>query len=151
MPRSPRSIRNFINEKKVLRDLQSNIDFQNKLTEEIRSLLPSPLNSHIQSARLIDNIVTIHTDTPAWAARLRFLAAALTNQLKASYPNIKAIKIRIIYLDKKPKPTLKAAKKSSIAADIIHKNAINTKDKDLKQALERLSTTLRGKPSSHQT
>lgn len=148
VPRRPRSVRQFINEKSVLRDLHTTIDFQIRLTELISSLLPAPLNAHIVSAQIQQTELLIHTDAPTWAARLRFLATPLLQQVRSDYPNINSMKVRIIYPDRKSKTVKKAATYSRFAADIIHKNAENTKDEALKRALEQLSHTIRKKARS---
>lgn len=143
MPYKPRPIKRLLNENAGLRNIQETIFYQNELTNTIRSLLVSPLHNHIASAQIERGILTIYTDTPAWAARLRFQVGNLVQELRPRYPALKTAKIRVLQISNKPKQPLQKARKSSAAARIIHNNALNTKDLTLREALERLSNSLK--------
>lgn len=54
---------------------------QDELGRRVRRLLPAPLDSHCLGAEWTDNRLTLVLDSPAWAARARYLTADIRRRL----------------------------------------------------------------------
>ena len=109
--------------------------------EQIKSILPPPLEDHFKLANVDKNYLTLHTDSPAWAARLRFKTPDILKRIQALCDTNppKSIRIKVIppaSTSKKPGPKPKL---SDANANLIHKTAETIKDPKLRDALYRLS------------
>jgi hypothetical protein len=78
-----------------------------------------------------------------WATRLRYASPGLLDMLKPAYPWLRAIKIKLLLsrADSRRRPA--TARHSDSAAAIIHDSAQETKQAQLRNALERLSQALK--------
>jgi hypothetical protein len=68
------------------------------LDERVKKLLAPPLDQHARVASLRDQVLVIQADSPAWAARIRYLVPELLGQLDAStgqFPRIQSIRVRV--------------------------------------------------------
>ena len=68
----PEKVCNLLKSAEQLSLLGRLLDKQQALLQAVRSQLPSPLEQHCLHARISGKILIIHTDSPAWNARLRF-------------------------------------------------------------------------------
>ncbi len=68
-----------------------------KIDEIFRASLPCPLEQHCYVANLRDKILIIHTDSPLWATRLRYLTPEILRNWhnNPTMPIIERLKIRI--------------------------------------------------------
>jgi len=143
MVRSPRSVRHLLQDKPGLQRLEREIRVQQRLLADVRQCLPADLSQHCLSARLREDTLVLHTDSPAWATRLRYLAPQLTSVLVPEYPALREVKIRLIVADTvHPRPG-SGAKHSDRAAQIIHSSADHANSEALKLALHRLGKAIR--------
>ena len=53
-----------------------------RATEMLHACLGAPANAHCVVANVRDDVMVIHTDSPAWAAKLRFQVGTLQRQFK---------------------------------------------------------------------
>ncbi|NKB38911.1 MAG: DUF721 domain-containing protein [Gammaproteobacteria bacterium] len=109
--------------------------------EQIQSILPPPLGEHFTLANVNHNCLTLHTDSPAWAARLRFKTAEILNTIKPLCDTNppKSIRIKVVppvSVSTKPKHRQKMSGKN---AQLILDTANSINDPLLRDALNRLS------------
>ena len=109
--------------------------------ERIKSILPPPLEDHFTLANVDKNYLTLHTDSPAWAARLRFKTPDILKCIQDSCDTNppKSIRIKVILPTSTVKKTGSKPKLSAANAQLIHKTADSIKDPKLRNALYRLS------------
>ena len=143
MARRPQSVRRLLKDKPTLRFLELEISAQKVLLDQVRQLLPDDVASHCIAAQQHDQQLVLHTDSPVWATRLRYASSGLLNLLKPAYPSLSAIKVRLLppRIDARRRPP--EARHSDLAAAIIHDSAQDTKQPQLRDALERLSRALK--------
>ena len=53
-----------------------------RATEVLHACLGAPANAHCVVANVRDDVMVIHTDSPAWASKLRFQVGTLQRQFK---------------------------------------------------------------------
>lgn len=145
MARSPRSVRHLLKDKPALRLLELEISAQKALLNQIRELLPEDLARHCLAAQKRDQLLILHTDSPVWATRLRYNSAHLISLLNSRHPSLREVKIRPVLSRQPTRRRLPPARHSDIAAAIIHDSAQDTKQPDLRKALESLSKRLKNK------
>ena len=144
MASSLKSVRHLLQDKPTLNRLDHEINAQRALLAEIRRLLPGELAAHCVSARLDGQRLVLHTDSPVWASRLRFMAAELHSLLENRDRSLREIKVKLLPArnprTKRPVP----ARRSQTAGEIVAESAEHVEPAALRQALQRLSRTLKG-------
>ena len=143
MARSPKSVRHLLKDKPALKLLELEISAQKALLEQVHKLLPADISRHCVAAQKRGQQLILHTDSPVWATRLRYQAPQLITLLKSGHPSLRGVKIRLNLTRSPPRRRLPAAQHSDIAAAIIHDCAEDTKQPELRDALERLSLALK--------
>lgn len=143
MARSPKSVRHLLKDKPTLKRLELEISAQKALLGQVRHLLPNELAGHCVAAQMRDQHLILHTDSPVWATRLRYFAPQLISLLKSGDPSLRGIKVRLVLTRSPQRRRLPAARHSDFAAAIIHDSAEDTKQPQLREALKRLSATLK--------
>ena len=71
------------------------VDRQRQLLQDVRARLSPPLDAHCLYATLEEGKLTLITDSPAWASRLRFQAPELTANLSSTQGEIEACQVRV--------------------------------------------------------
>ena len=123
--------------------LAKRIAQQLALLETVRSALPDDLTGHAVHCVSRANILIIYTDSPAWAAKLRFyqepVLTVLNNKAKSNFNQFR-IKVLKHYSAKpvKQHPTIP----SRTVINEIKATSRSVEDRELKQALAKLSATL---------
>ena len=143
MAHHPKPVRLLLTDRPALSHLEQEINAQQALLDLVRQHLPEDLASHCVGARLDAHQLVLHTDSPVWASRLRYLAKQLQSLLEPRYPNLREIKIRLLVPDSGPPKRRSVARRSTRAAAIIQDCAEDTRAGPLKTALPRLSRALR--------
>ena len=143
MARSPKPVRHLLKEKPTLRRIGHELETRSTLLADMRQCLPAELAAHCLSAGLRDGTLVVHTDSPVWATRLRYLAPQLTSVMAHEHPALREIKVKVAIEDNRRPRQHNAANKSDLAAAIIHDNARHTKQASLRNALMRLSRALK--------
>lgn len=143
MARSPKSVHKLLEEKPSLQRLSHELTARKTLLADIQQCLPAELAAHCLSAGMRDGTLVVHTDSPVWATRLRYLAPQLISVLAHEHRTLREIKVRVL-LERTGAPRQhNAARKSALAAAIIHDNARHTKQRPLRDALLRLGQALK--------
>ncbi len=80
-------------------DLKTLLDKANclkSLSHSIEGYLPQELKAHCQVGTIIDNVLTLYADSPAWLNRLRYYSVELLTQLRANeFPSLISIEIKV--------------------------------------------------------
>lgn len=143
----PKSVRHLLRDKPTLQRLGRELKAQKALLIDLQQCLPADLANHCASAHIRDNTLVVHTDSPAWATRLRYLAPQLIKAVAGEYPTIQSLSVRLIV--EQPVPAPKAtAKHSDRAAEIIHTSANCAKPGPVQDALRRLGDVLKNVKNS---
>ena len=111
--------------------------------EQVRAQLPDNLQPHCQVLSLHDRTLVLATDSPVWAARLRFHAPRLVKQLtRQRIMSVRNIRVRVT----PPEKTMTSARKIApgqeqgrLRAAALKQAAQTVSDPRLKSALLRLS------------
>ena len=149
MTRSPKLIGQLLKDWPLLRQIDREISAQSQLLKAIQRHLPADLASHCVAARLVDERLILHTDSPVWASRLRFLSGQLVILLQNDFPALRNVKIKLRPKEQTRTPRKHAPRLSAAGADAVISTAAHTTSAPLKHALERLGRRLRGQdPSS---
>lgn len=143
MSHNPKSVRHLLKDKPTLRFLEREIGAQKTLLAEVRQCLPVDLANHCLAAQFHEQRLVLHTDSPVWATRLRYLATEITSLLRPRYPTLQTVSIKMLVPQQRRSKKTRSAKKSDIAAAIIHETAVETKHPQLRDALQRLSEALK--------
>ena len=143
MAHSPKSVHQLLRDRPTLKRIESEISAQQALLGQVRRLLPEDLAGHCLAARLHDRHMTLHVDSPVWATRLRYLTNQILNLLRPDHPSLQGIKIKLLPARQAPVPGRRTARRSDVAAAIIHDSARDTNSPQLREALQRLSRALK--------
>ena len=113
------------------------------ILERVKAALPIELADHVIHCVLNEKKLLVYTDSAIWASQLRFhsktMLAAFGQDSSASVLQVKVIDALATSITTvKPK----AVTPSLAVADEIHSQGLLTSDPLLKQALNKLSTTL---------
>lgn len=107
---------------------------------QVKGCLPADLAEHCQVAGLRDGCLRLATDSPAWAARLRFQAPRLVQQLThQGATGLRSVQVRIIPPTKQPMPPARKAHLATENAQLLEQTAEAIEDPGLAQALRRLA------------
>jgi hypothetical protein len=145
MAHSLKSVRRLLKDKPTLKILELEISAQKALLAEVRRLLPDDLAEHCLAARLRERQLILHTDSPVWATRLRFFATNLISLLQPDYSTVTEIRIKPLIKRSEPAVPAHPPRHSDVGAAIVADSALDTAHPPLREALERLSRTLRRK------
>ncbi len=141
MNKKPRILDDFLRADPAIRKLLSRSAKQNSLLQQVRTLLPKPLDEHCLAAVPKEGSLVLYADSSAWASRLRFFARNLTRELQhRDQTGIERISVRIFIPDRarKPKPRSKTLL-SKENAQLLQQTAESIGDPALGAALIRLS------------
>ena len=112
-----------------------------RIQSELHARLPAALASHVTVANADDATIVIHTDSPAWAARLRYQIPAILDIAReycalASVQNIRIkVKIPAVVSD----PPAREPVLSDRARRALLQSAEATDDPELQASLRRLA------------
>jgi hypothetical protein len=147
MAARPRHIGNIL-QQDALGSLYAKIEQQQQLLTAVRRQLPAELRPHCVSAVLERGRLTLGVDSPVWGSRLRFLTPTLLTPLRAHYPGIANIQIRIQARDPAragcPTRPRRPRIHSEQAAAAVEQASSGIPDPALAKSLKRLARTLRG-------
>lgn len=139
----PDKVSSLLNSGEQLSHLGRMLNKQQALLQAVRSQLPSPLEQHCLYARISGKTLIIHTDSPAWNARLRFHGPQLIRAMQRQAPHLQQLKINI-HIDpvhkagrhRRVRLSANSSKQILAAADAIS-------DPKLQAALRRLGNSAR--------
>ena len=109
------------------------------LQNRVRRLLPAPLAAHCTVLNLRDGTLSLAADSPAWAARLRFMAGRLTERLDSREIRRIHVTTRPAAQPRRDRPRMRRAHLSAQAGATLARAARGIRDERLRRALERLA------------
>ncbi len=141
MNRIPRLLDDFLQTDPAIRKLLARSARQNSLLQQIRALLPKPLDAHCLAAVSRDSALVLYADSSAWASRLRFFSRNLIRELQQrGHSGIESIAIRVFIPDHARKQKLRSKTLlSKENARLLRQTAESIGDPALGSALIRLS------------
>ena len=114
------------------------------LDEQVQALLPEPLKPHCRVLAQHDLVLVIATDSPVWAARLRFHAPKLIKQLsKQQSVALRTVRIRVKPPEKTATSPVKGRsgqRQGRLRAASLQQAALTVSDPRLKSALLKLAS-----------
>ena len=130
---------------KAIAQLYLQINQQLALLKRIKAVLPKELADHTLHCVLNNKKLLVYTDSANWASQLRFHGKTMLNAIEpAASTTASTIQIKIINAtttatsDAKPRTVIPS---KTVAYAIRNQSLIST-DPQIKQALDKLSTTL---------
>ncbi len=142
---SPKPLYKYLSRKSDgVADLVTKARFMGKLNQEFLKNVPGPVNLHVQLAHVHGNKLHVLADTPAWAAKFRFMTAHIIPTLNKNIPYFQYVKEITVLTrpinSKKIKPKTLHHRAISIEAKSCLENiAESLENKDLKNSLLRLA------------
>ncbi len=94
----PKSIHQILGARQGgLSDLIAGASARMELTQQVTKYLPLAMHDHCWVTAINDAELTIVTDSPAWASKLRYLSRDLIRKLKqeSTLPNIRYVKVKV--------------------------------------------------------
>lgn len=95
MPRRFQQAARYLQGSGALGDLLACIERNAELLRAVRRALPPPLDAHCLHAAIEDRTLTLVSDSPVWASRLRFLAPEVQRALNANQGGVASIRVRV--------------------------------------------------------
>ena len=110
-----------------------------RLQGHLRSALGPPLGLHVSVANLVGETLTLYSDSPAWAARLRFRIPDMYRIAENyGFGNLKSIRIKVIRIDSALSPQKAKPVLSEKSAALLLNSAESIRDERLRHSLVRL-------------
>ncbi len=135
----PRTVNQLLHSGPTLRELHRRLDAQERLLGLVRGLLPEPLDRHCLAAQQQRGRLLLHTDSSAWASRLRYLSRDLRAKLRDKGILVQKVEVRV-FIDSpaRRRPPGRRCHLSRDSARLIEATADEIRDADLRAALKRL-------------
>lgn len=126
----------------ILGKLCQHAEYLSHLEKKLCLFLDSPLNTHCNVANYINDTLVLHSDSAAWAAKLRYNIPVILNfmQNECDLITLKTIRIKIKLSDNstQPGPDRKKPVISRTAALLINQAAATITDDELRSSLLKL-------------
>ncbi len=135
------TIQKFLSAQGTLDQLNKQLVQQQKLAQQVRDLLPSPLNEQLLTAVLNGRVLSLLVSSPVWASRLRYLAPQLLRQLRQQGLPVEQLRPRIVPArsDAKRPSKRRLSGLSPESANLLRQAADALEAGPLQEALRRLS------------
>lgn len=104
--------------------------------------LDSRLNQHVVVADYQQKTLVLHTDSAAWAAKLRYNTPDILTAFKGDLPGIRTIRIKVVPTDTLVKASRHTAKVSPDTAGGIRQVADQIEDTALRSTLHSIADKL---------
>ena len=107
----------------------------------LRTELGLPLSEHLTVANLSEHTLTLHTDNPAWASRLRFNIRTILNIAKNNchLHDLKSVRIKVVLQNSDSNSHKRPLVLSDNTANMIDNTAYLINDHKLRVSLSSLS------------
>ena len=111
------------------------------LQQKLRNELEPPLSEHLFVANFNNAIMTLYTDSPAWAAKLRYNISSILKiaQTRCGLADLRSVRIKVILPENRITDTKRKIELSDQSKRLILNAAETTKDPLLRSTLFRLS------------
>ena len=113
-----------------------------KLQITLRKNLDDPLDKHVVVADYRQKTLVLHTDSGAWAAKLRYLTPEIITAFKGELPELRTIRIKVVLPDPPNQTSRRAVKVSPDTVDGIRQVADKIADKALRSTLYNIAKRL---------
>lgn len=112
------------------------------LQQKIQNELDPPLREHLFVADFDSSALTLYTDSPAWAAKLRYNIPVITRiaQVSCGLTELRSVRIKVVLPETDTTSTKRKIKLSDQTKQLIRETIESTKDPQLRSALLRLSS-----------
>lgn len=141
--RSAKQVHKLLKSSRQSSRLLKRVEHGRQLTQDLRPLLPSSLADYCQVGDLNGQTLTIVTTSPVWAAKLRYLQAALLKAFPtlSNLSQVTEIRIKISNLpvDRQNPAAGRKAHMSPQSAEAIRQAAEGIEDPALRESLLKLS------------
>lgn len=140
-PFKPKTISHLLDAASSLRRIRHHIEKLEKLQTELQKGLNFPINQHLTVANYQRETLILHTDSAAWAAKLRFKTPEILAVVKndPELAEIHAVRIKIKPVEP-PAPVRRTIPRLSPAnAKLLRQTAANVSSGALRSALQALS------------
>lgn len=142
---SPKPLYKYLSRNKDgVADLVTKARFMEKLNQEFLKNIPGPINLHIQLAHIHGIKLHVIADSPAWAAKFRFMSSHIIPTLRKNiqyFQYVKEISVSTQPIASKRKEQRKPRPLniSSTARNCLENMAEGLNNEDLKKSLLRLA------------
>ncbi|HEY5701898.1 MAG TPA: DUF721 domain-containing protein [Gammaproteobacteria bacterium] len=143
MPTTFNSVNSILeNDKSALADLLQHIRRLQALDRELSTCLGQPLSGHCCIANITDDMLVLHADTSAWAAKIRYLTPNILEHIRreCQLPSLKSVRIRV--LPKQSEPQKQKSPVPGITArtsSFLEQAAVSTSDPELRTRFLKLA------------
>ncbi len=129
------------NDSEILSVLCARASQISTLQRKLRIELGSPLSKHLIVANFNHKALTIHADSPAWAARLRFQIPDILRIAKetCALTELHSIRVKVVIPENEINKVKRKISLSDKSVQLIRKTAELTSDSALRSSLFRLS------------
>jgi len=123
----------------TLSQLSNQLQLNEQLLAQIKTLLPKELSLHVSVAVIQDNHLVLWTTSPVWSSKLRFIAPSL----RKAFPHVENIRIAVlpqeqaVSITSELPPVRNLASKNAL---LLLELAERISNKNLKATLMRLAT-----------
>lgn len=149
---SPRPLYKYLHRKKDgVADLVTKANFLAYLNQEFLKLIPTPVNQHVQLGHIDGRRIHVIADSPAWAAKFRFMSAHLIHTLNKNIQYFQKVSEISIVTRPVPEKPFKESRRfiqrklSVEAKNCLENMAESLDDGNLKHSLLRLANRYKAK------
>jgi hypothetical protein len=129
------------NNSEILCALYTRASDISRLQDKLRKHFGDPLAPHFRVADFNKETLILHTDSPAWASRLRFRIPDILDFVQThGMKNLHSIRIKVIQNANAPPEITKKPAISDDTARLIHDTAESINDENLRRSLLRLGS-----------
>jgi len=94
---SPQPLYKYLRRKKDrVADLVTKANFLSQLNQEFLKFIPAPVNQHVEFAHIDGTCIHVIADSPAWAAKFRFMTSHLVPTLNKNIQYFNKVKQIIV-------------------------------------------------------
>ena len=141
---SPKPLYKFLTGKKGdVADLVTQAKQLHLIDVEIRKFLDQPLTDHCQVAGFKEGVLTLITDSPAWASRLHFYIPTLLTELKQNTTRLQGLNKIVIQVQPEIPEAVSSLQEPRILPDsagkLLEATADSIDSEALQKALQRLA------------
>ena len=138
----PATINDFLSSRsKTLSEIVEHISRILICQHRLRSELGPPLSEHLHVANYSKDSLMLHTDSTAWASRLRFNIQNILNIVRQNcgLNELKSVRITVVISNTDSKPAKRMSSLSQNTTKLIENTARSMKDHKLRTSLSNLT------------
>ena len=138
----PTTINDFLSSRsQTLSELVEHVSRILICQSKLRSELGPPLSEHLHVANYSKDSLMLHTDSPAWASRLRFNIQNILNivRLNCGLNELKSVRIKVVIRNTDSEPAKRLNCISQSTTKLIENTARSVKDQKLRTSLFNLT------------